>query len=783
MKIIKFLFLISCSSIFILFYPILAVSDESNELKNFKHIPNSLLNLNTPLFDTKLLPTPGAASAQNSEFGTGVAIDGNLAVIGAPNTSAVGVAYIFEYNGTEWIEKQLLRPDDGQDILNFGYHVSIFGTTVLISAPVVTDEYNIGAAFIFELVGESWVQTKKLEPIANWSHFFGLSTSLTADYAFVGGNSDNMRTLFIFKKISDNWVQTAKLTSNNQQFAQSVSALNNRVVVGALESSYIFDLINDEWILTEEIKPSDLDVTFGTPVSLSIDRTLIGAQNSAYIFDLINGEWIESSKILPDTNVIPSNLFGQSSLSVVGDRAFIGAHKFRSNGLWSGIVYVFDLIERSWLANGNIVSNDIDQFDEFGFSIGNSATNLIIGSRTKAGLHTGQGAAYIFNQSTNGDINQTDKLLAKDGAGNSLFGSSLSVNANRMAVSAPGSNINLSVYMYEYRYPNWNLIDKIEKPNGTAFAASISLNNNRLVVGAPQDVNQNNIKSGVVYVYDYINGNWVQTAKLFNANGVHNDGFGRVVNQSENRIIITQLSSNTFANGLVYIYNLINSNWVLTSTIEADIDDTDSFFGKSIKIIDDRLLISAAASDNLSGSVYVFNYINNIWIKTAKLRSDDVVAGDFFGASIDFLANKNRLLVGASRTLNSKGVVYVYEFINNEWIETSKLNGSDSVRDDLFGGSLSQTDDLIVIGSPSANNQSGATYFYKKHENVWTEVDKVEAIDATSRDFFGSSINILNDKVIIGSPRDDESGNESGSIYIYSLISDLIFNNGFDENE
>jgi len=92
-----------------------------------------LLDVTTGQQIFKLLPIDGAASDQ---FGSSVAIDGNLAVVGAwsnnDNGSDSGSVYVFDVN----TGKQLLKilPSDGAAFDNFGHAVAISGNTVVIGA-------------------------------------------------------------------------------------------------------------------------------------------------------------------------------------------------------------------------------------------------------------------------------------------------------------------------------------------------------------------------------------------------------------------------------------------------------------------------------------------------------------------------------------------------------------------------------------------------------------------------------------------------------------------------
>ena len=76
-------------------------------------------------------------------FGGSVSIDGDRAIIGAfGNDDFTGSAYIFEFDGTSWIETAILTASDAAANDNFGGSVSIDGDRAIIGA-IFGDDDNI----------------------------------------------------------------------------------------------------------------------------------------------------------------------------------------------------------------------------------------------------------------------------------------------------------------------------------------------------------------------------------------------------------------------------------------------------------------------------------------------------------------------------------------------------------------------------------------------------------------------------------------------------------------
>lgn len=109
-------------------------------------------NLNTQ--QTKLLAADGGA---DDTFGRSVAISGNTAVIGAVGADLTttnfneGAIYVFERNGTSFVQAQKLTASDAAPNYNLGYSVAISNNTILAGAPFGTigSNQSQGSAYIF----------------------------------------------------------------------------------------------------------------------------------------------------------------------------------------------------------------------------------------------------------------------------------------------------------------------------------------------------------------------------------------------------------------------------------------------------------------------------------------------------------------------------------------------------------------------------------------------------------------------------------------------------------
>jgi hypothetical protein len=142
----------------------------------------------------KLLASDGAAG---DSFGGSVAIDGDTAVISArtddDNGSNSGSAYMFRWDGSAWIEQTKLLASDGADFNVFGTSVALDGNRALVSAfNGHGNESFSGSAYVFQWDGSAWIeQTKLLASDGASFDWFGYPMALDGDRALAGALRDD----------------------------------------------------------------------------------------------------------------------------------------------------------------------------------------------------------------------------------------------------------------------------------------------------------------------------------------------------------------------------------------------------------------------------------------------------------------------------------------------------------------------------------------------------------------------------------------------------------------
>ena len=103
-----------------------------------------------------------------------------------------------------------------------------------------------------------------------------------------------------------------------------------------------------------------------------------------------------------------------------------------------------------------------------------------------------------------------------------------------------------------------------------------------------------------------------------------------------------------------------------------------------------------------------------------------------------------------------------------DYMEVDKLTASDAAVEDYFGRSVAIDGDTVIIGATGAGT-GGAVYVFRTTDGgaTYAQVAKLTASDAAAEDWFGYSVAIAGTTVVVGAYKDDDAGSESGSVYIF----------------
>ena len=103
-----------------------------------------------------------------------------------------------------------------------------------------------------------------------------------------------------------------------------------------------------------------------------------------------------------------------------------------------------------------------------------------------------------------------------------------------------------------------------------------------------------------------------------------------------------------------------------------------------------------------------------------------------------------------------------------QWEQTRKLTAGDAAEMDYFGKSVSISGDIVVVGSECDDDAgicSGSAYVFDATTGV--QLHKLTAGDAAAYDYFGLRVSVSGNTIVVGAADDDDAGTNSGAVYVF----------------
>ncbi len=202
-------------------------------------------------------------------------------------------------------------------------------------------------------------------------------------------------------------------------------------------------------------------------------------------------------------------------------------------------------------------------------------------------------------------------------------------------------------------------------------------------------------------------------------------------------------------------------------------------FGNSVAISGEYAVAGSPKSNKEAvngGLISIYKKNDGEWIFQQTLKSSDIASYDLFGSSIAI--DGSYIVAGAyahDDLISNSGAVYIFKNNNGIWSEIKKITASDAGENDYFGYSVAISGDYVIVGAYGNDNKgydSGAAYVFKNSGDTWEEVAKLTASDKAEKDLFGYSVSISGEFAIVGAYQNDIKGSNSGSAYIFQNLAD-----------
>lgn len=230
---------------------------------------------------------------------------------------------------------------------------------------------------------------------------------------------------------------------------------------------------------------------------------------------------------------------------------------------------------------------------------------------------------------------------------------------------------------------------------------------------------------------------------------------------------------------LLWFWN--GTDWTRWGTIMGDTITAGDQFGTSVAVSDRFVAVGAPNRDVVGigldiGAVFVAEFVPATagWGRMTEIQAPDSVASLRLGAG-GIAVDDRWLIVGArfapSGTLATAGAVYVWEFVEGLWIYRQRLTAPDAAAGDQFGGDLALDGSTLVVGALFDDDRgidSGSAYVFDLVDGQWTFGIKLTASDGAAGDEFGRSVDTDGGTIVVGAPKDDDLGRDVGAVYVYT---------------
>ena len=361
------------------------------------------------------------------------------------------------------IQQIKLTASDGVQFDGFGTAVSLDGNRALISAP------DGSKVYVFEFGNDSWQQTAVISPMVESFHF-GSSLSLNGDIALIAdvGDDSFRGAVYEFKLVNGVWEETFKMISDapisqKEGFGSDINTSENQVIIGApfyeingerSGAAYIFQNQGASWVQVARLTPNDPESFsfWGQKVSLYQNWALVGApfkdeggfdRGSAYVFIKSPSGWTQFVKFTP-TVAMDENNFGKE-VDIYGNRLVISAVNKPDDGLNTGIAHLYEYgsAPPGWYFSRTITADDSLPNDDFAGSMSLYDNLLLVGaSGVDASISDPDtGKAYLYDLAGLGNTTVLlQEYTADDASRQSFLGTSVSLHSHRSLIGASGAD-------------------------------------------------------------------------------------------------------------------------------------------------------------------------------------------------------------------------------------------------------------------------------------------------------------------------------------------------------
>ena len=240
--------------------------------------------------------------------------------------------------------------------------------------------------------------------------------------------------------------------------------------------------------------------------------------------------------------------------------------------------------------------------------------------------------------------------------------------------------------------------------------------------------------------------------------------------------------------GAAYLFTRNGSTWSQQAFFQLFNRTTDDFFGASVSIASNGGTITVAVGSPTEdgtasggnanqGAVYIYGILpsRGTYEQISQLQAGNRQADDIFGGSVSLSDDGNTLAVGAigeDDTAANSGAAYIFTRTSLlTWVQQAFIKSPSPLTNANFGQvvTLSADGNTLAVGARSRESRTGAVYIFRRSGSTWSNLGGlIRGTNTVAGDEFGAAISLSanGNTLAVGAPSKDGA---TGSAYVFRL--------------